>query len=93
MYMTYHSKRPLDKYYKLYTAATALIQTTLNLLSADTITETIEPSAGDGSFSKQLQNCLAFDIEPEFSGITQQDFFTLPLEYNIVCKTFLRFEI
>lgn len=36
----------------------------------------IEPSAGNGSFSKKL-NCIAYDIEPEDSSIIKKDFLTL----------------
>jgi hypothetical protein len=35
----------------------------------------IEPSAGNGSFSKQIGNCVAFDLKPEDSSIQEQDWF------------------
>ena len=35
----------------------------------------IEPSAGNGSFSKQIKDCIALDLEPADSSIKQQDFF------------------
>ena len=38
----------------------------------------IEPGAGRGSFSNQIKNCLAFDIDPQAAEIQQQDF----LEYT-----------
>jgi hypothetical protein len=37
----------------------------------------IEPSAGNGAFSKQIPGCLAFDINPQHPSIIKQDF----LEY------------
>jgi hypothetical protein len=40
----------------------------------------IEPSAGSGSFSNQIENCLAFDIEPENENIIKKDWFTVKKE-------------
>lgn len=34
----------------------------------------LEPSAGDGSFLKYLNNYIAYDIEPENNNIIKQDF-------------------
>lgn len=45
----------------------------IDLSIYDTI---IEPSAGNGSFSKKL-DCIAYDIEPEDSSIIKQDFLQL----------------
>lgn len=39
----------------------------------------IEPSAGCGSFSKQIDNCIAYDLVPEDNTIIQQDFFELDI--------------
>lgn len=36
----------------------------------------VEPSAGNGSFSKQIPNCIALDIEPEDDSIIKGDFFS-----------------
>ncbi len=36
----------------------------------------VEPSAGNGSFSKQL-NCIAYDIEPEDVSIIEKDWFSV----------------
>ena len=43
----------------------------LDLSSYDRI---IEPSAGSGSFSEQIPNCEAYDIEPKNEKIKKQDF-------------------
>ena len=53
----------------------------LDLTNYDLI---IEPSAGNGSFSNEIDNCVALDIEPEAPNIIQQDFFTYkpPEGYN-----------
>lgn len=40
----------------------------------------IEPSAGDGSFSNQIANCFAYDIQPENEAIQQADWFLLNKE-------------
>lgn len=37
----------------------------------------IEPSAGSGSFSNQIKDCLAFDIEPEDESVKKQDWFKI----------------
>lgn len=41
----------------------------------------IEPSAGNGSFSKQIDNCIAYDLVPEDETIIKQDFFELDIEH------------
>ena len=46
------------------------------------ITEIIEPSAGNGSFSLQIPNCIAYDLEPEHESIIKQDFLKLDLPYK-----------
>lgn len=67
-------KDPLDRFYTAEsTAAFCLSQ--LDLSSYSLI---VEPSAGRGSFSNQIENCLAFDIDPQAAEIQQQDF----LEYT-----------
>ena len=37
------------------------------------VTEIIEPSAGNGNFSLQIANCIAYDLEPEHESIVKQD--------------------
>jgi predicted RNA methylase len=69
-------KSPLDKFYTKPEVAKFLISK-LNLSDFDLI---IEPSAGNGAFSSQIDNCLAFDICPEHPSIVEQDF--LLYEYN-----------
>ncbi len=48
----------------------------INLSDFDLI---IEPSAGSGSFSKQIENCVAYDLVPEDDSIIKQDFFELDI--------------
>lgn len=46
------------------------------------ISEIIEPSAGNGSFSNQIENCVAYDLEPECKSIIKQDFLDIDLAYK-----------
>jgi len=74
------AKINLDKYYTPRDIALYCIKKTKTLLP--NVTEWLEPSAGNGNFSLQLENCLAYDIEPEDVSIIQQDFLTLKLPYK-----------
>ena len=59
----------IDKFYTKPEVAKECV----NLIpDIDTYSLIIEPSAGNGSFSKQL-NCIAYDIEPEDETIIEQD--------------------
>lgn len=62
----------LDKFYTQFQIATECIQLVPEIDTYDLI---IEPSAGTGSFSTQL-DCLAYDLEPAATGIIQQDWLT-----------------
>jgi hypothetical protein len=68
-------KDRLDKFYTLPEVALSCI----NLVHPEQYDLVIEPAAGNGSFSSQLPNCVAMDIEPEASEILRQDWF----EYNL----------
>lgn len=74
------AKINFDKYYTPKKLAKHCIDV-VNGLGLE-ITETIEPSAGNGSFSLQIPNCIAYDIEPEHESIIQQDFLKLDLPYK-----------
>ena len=74
------AKINLDKYYTPKELAKHCIDV-VNGLGLE-ITETIEPSAGNGSFSLQIPNCIAFDLEPEHESIIRQDFLKLDLPYK-----------
>lgn len=62
----------LDKFYTPIQVAKICIDLIPELNSYDMI---IEPSAGNGSFSKQINNCIAYDISPEDNNIIQKNFF------------------
>ena len=70
-----------DKYYTNTSLAKYCIDKTFSIIGEENIGDVIEPSAGDGSFSNQL-NCTAYDIEPENSNIIKQDFLKLNLKYK-----------
>lgn len=70
-----------DKYYTSPTVAKKCIDTTFQLIDLQNITDIIEPSAGNGSFSDQLK-CKAYDIEPEGNNIIKQDFLQLNIPYQ-----------
>lgn len=73
-----------DKYYTPMDLAKRLIDTTFEILKqngVENISEIIEPSAGNGSFSIQL-NCIAYDVEPENDNIIKADFLSLDLPYK-----------
>ncbi len=70
----------LDKFYTPDETAKRCIDLAFKTFKG--ITEVIEPSAGAGSFSKQIDNCIAYDIAPEADGIIEQDFLKLKLPYK-----------
>ncbi|MGM9745979.1 MAG: hypothetical protein ACI30H_03360 [Paludibacteraceae bacterium] len=72
-----------DKYYTSKKLAKELIDITFEVLTNEgySITDIIEPSAGSGSFSNQI-NCTAYDIEPEDENIIKCDFLKEPIEYK-----------
>ena len=51
----------------------------INMIDLSDFDLIIEPSAGCGSFSKQIDNCVAYDLVPEDNTIIQQDFFELDI--------------
>lgn len=70
-----------DKYYTPENLAKKLIYITLHVLKHEHITDVIEPSAGNGSFSHNIK-CTAYDIEPESDDIIKADFLKLNLKYK-----------
>ena len=74
------SKIDLDKYYTDNGTVQHCLSVVDNLLID--YSEVIEPSAGNGAFSLQIPNCIAYDIEPEHENIIKQDFLKLDLPYK-----------
>lgn len=73
----------LDKFYTSMDVSKRCIDLTIKTLMGKLlITEFFEPSAGNGSFSKQIDGCVAVDILPEAEGIIQADFLKLKIKYK-----------
>jgi len=76
------AKINLDKYYTKIDTAKYCIDKTYEIIGENNISEAIEPSAGNGSFSLQVPTtCWAYDSEPEHESIIKQDFLTLDVDY------------
>ena len=71
-----------DKYYTPIQLAKYCIDKTDEIIGSNNITEYLEPSAGNGAFSLQLDNCIAYDLYPEHDSIIQQDFLQLKVLYK-----------
>ena len=68
-------RKKLDKFYTKMETSRYLIGLSSEVLELDLKScPTLEPSAGMGAFSSQLDNCIAYDLVPESDGIIQQDF-------------------
>lgn len=78
----YKNKIPNDKYYTPIDLAKYCIDKTYEIIGKENITEIIELSAGNGSFSLQIPNCIAYDILPEHESIIKQDFLKLQISYK-----------
>lgn len=76
------AKIDFDKYYTPPIVAKWCINRCWEVIPKDSITEIIEPAAGAGSFSHQLEGCKAYDISPQHEYIEQADFFKLELNYK-----------
>lgn len=72
-------KHDLDKFYTKEEIATSCIELVENLGDYNLI---IEPSAGNGSFSSQIDNIVSYDIEPENDNIIKKDWFTYQRNRN-----------
>jgi len=72
------AKIEFDKYYTSPKTAKWCIDKTFEIIGKENITEIIEPSAGSGSFSHQL-DCRAFDLYPQHEIIEKADFLSLDL--------------
>ena len=72
----------LDKYYTDVKLSKYCIEKTKEIVGESNITEYLEPSAGNGSFSLQIPNCIAYDLEPEHESIIKQDYLELNLPYK-----------
>jgi hypothetical protein len=71
-----------DKYYTPIDLAKYCFDKTIEIIGYKNITDVIEPSAGDGSFSNLWPFCTAYDIEAEHPDIIKQDFLELKIPYK-----------
>ena len=76
------NKLHLDKYYTSDETAQYCIDKAREILKNEKVTEVIEPSAGNGAFSKKIKRCIAYDLEPEDDSIIKQDFLELNIPYK-----------
>lgn len=76
------SKIQNDKYYTSLELSKYCIDKTFEIIGEENISDIIEPSAGNGSFSNQLFFCTAYDIHPEDKNIIKQDFLQLNIPYK-----------
>lgn len=67
---------------KFYTAG-HIAELCLSRIDLSEYSVKIEPSAGSGSFSNRVPNCLAFDINPENDSIIKQDWLQYTRERDI----------
>ena len=75
------AKIAFDKYYTPVYLAKYCIDKTFEVIGKENITDIIEPSAGAGAFSHQL-DCTAYDIAPDHNSIIKQDYLALDLGYK-----------
>lgn len=81
------NKLDLDQYYTSEKDMIYCVNKTLDILQENgyTVSEFLEPSAGQGVFSNYLytsgKNVIALDIEPKAEGIIEADYLTYNLEY------------
>ena len=76
------NKIDLDKYYTTIDTAKYFIYKVCEIIGESNIGDVIEPSAGNGTFSLQIQNCKGYDIAPEHESIKEQDYLELNVEYK-----------
>lgn len=78
------AKIDLDKYYTPDDIVDLCLKAVKEVMLKDGVvpSRVIEPSAGNGAFSKKIKNCIAYDIEPEDDSIIQEDFLSLSLKYE-----------
>ena len=76
------NKLHLDQYYTSDSIAQHCIDKAREILKNEKVTEVIEPSAGNGVFSKKLRKCISYDIDPKADFIIKQDYLKLDIPYK-----------
>ena len=67
-------KDKLDRFYTNSKVAEECLDFLKRYINFNNFDFIIEPSAGNGSFSNQIDGCLSFDISPQDNNIVEQDF-------------------
>lgn len=75
-------KLDADKYYTDPVLCKACIEIIKEVIGEENITEWVEPSAGCGTFSRQVKGCKAYDLYPQHHSIQQQNYLELKQEYK-----------
>jgi predicted RNA methylase len=70
-------KSDLDKFY----TKSNIVDLCLSKIELKRFNTIIEPSAGNGSFSLKIENCIAYDIDPGHKSIIKADYLKLDLEF------------
>lgn len=83
----------MSQYYTPNGVAIHCIDTAYKVIGKENITTILEPSAGTGSFSNNISNCEAYDLEPKADCVIQTDFLLLDIEYKkgrlVICNPLL----
>jgi len=69
----------VDKFYTCQSVSSECIENLKLKFDENDFDLILEPSAGSGSFSNKIKNCMAIDIEPEHINVKKQDFLKLDL--------------
>ena len=81
-----HAVNTAEKYYAPTDLVDHVVDTALDVIGEENISEIIEPSAGDGAFIPKLDSLgipvQYYDLYPEHDKIKEQDFSTLDLPYK-----------
>lgn len=76
------SKILLDKYYTPDNIVDICLNLFFKFFRKEDISEVVEPSAGNGSFSLRIPGCVAYDIDPKDQSIMKKDFLSIELPYK-----------
>ena len=89
------NRNTIDKYYTKPSIVEQCIELIKKYITITTNDLIIEPSAGNGSFIKNIKtlsdNCKFYDIEPEHNEVYKQDF--LELDYKKLKQTYTNIHI
>jgi len=85
-------KSELDKFY----TKPEVVEECISTVGIGRFKTIIDPCAGNGAFSSKIQNCIAFDVEPEDASVQRLDFFDYEpvlLQEPVLCITNVPFGV